>query len=184
MILYRMAPPDDYRGAGGRTSRLVALGLPVATAYSLVALEGLTDQSVAARLGTGNAAALAYANRLFLIPIGFVLATVGPIVLGALTASRRRGREEMALASNDQLRTTVRWLASASLAFVAIAPALVSLVYHYGAFTDASVGLTRDAIDGFAIGVPAVTLYLVLFRTMQAIAPLDSSSSSPWLPSR
>ena len=179
VILYRMAPPRIPGARGPAASGLVALGLPVATAYSLVALEGLTDQSVAARLGTGNAAALAYANRLFLIPIGFVLATVGPIVLGALTAfadgAPRNWRWPRTISLGprfDGLHREPRLRGDSSGARVNCVP-LRRLHRRL-------VDLTRDAIDGFAIGVPAVSLSGAL-RTMQAIAPLKLVFV-PWPP--
>ncbi len=151
---------------------LSEVGVPVSIAYALVAVQGLTDQSVASRLGTGDVAALAYANRLFLLPIGFVIAAFGPMVLGTLTVARDDTPTSVAETAAAQLRLIARVLAPISIAFVAIAPFLVTALFNYGAFTANSVERTVAAVDGYAVGLSATSISLLFFRAMQAVAPL------------
>jgi putative peptidoglycan lipid II flippase len=173
MVLYARARPAQGRRSSLSASALELLwiGLPIGAAYSLVAVQGLTDRTVAARLGSGKVAALSYADRLFLLPIGFVIAALGPMVLGALVVERQTERRVETVAL-EQLRTLVAWLVPLSLVFVAIAPQLVSLVFESGHFGPRSRELTVEALDGFSVGIAAVAVSLVLFRMMQAVTRL------------
>jgi putative peptidoglycan lipid II flippase len=173
LVLYVRARPSPMpRGSLSASAfELLRMGLPIATAYSLVAVQGLTDRTVAARLGPGRIAALSYADRLFLLPIGFVIAALGPMVLGSLV-TERRSEERVGTVAFEQLRTLVAWLVPLSLLFVAIAPQLVSLIFESGDFGARSRHLTVAALDGFSVGIAAVAVSLVLFRMMQAVARL------------
>jgi peptidoglycan biosynthesis protein MviN/MurJ (putative lipid II flippase) len=125
---------------------------------------------VAARLGQGRVAALSYADRLFLLPIGFVIAALGPMVLGALVVGR--GTKDLTRSANEQLQTLVAAIVPLSLLFVALAPNLVSLVFESGNFNAHSRVITQQALDGFSVGIGAVAVSLVLFRAMQAVGRL------------
>jgi putative peptidoglycan lipid II flippase len=173
VVLYVRARPASSREGSQSASALEMLwiGLPIATAYALVAVQGLTDRAVAARLGSGKVAALSYADRLFLLPVGFVIATLGPMVLGALVVEQQRERQVQTVAL-EQLRTLVAYLIPLSLGFVAIAPQLVSLVFESGHFGQHSRELTVAALDGFSVGIAAVAVSLVLVRMMQAVTKL------------
>jgi putative peptidoglycan lipid II flippase len=173
-VVYFAAKPRTLHTTGRLNvmSDLLHIGGPIAIAYSLVSVQGLTDQAVAGRLGTGSVAALSYSNRLFLLPVGFVLGTLGPIVLGALTSSRSLGRAAVARSAGDQLALLTRVIAPLSVFFSGAVPLLVVHVYQYGAFATSSSVTTIAALDGFSVGVSAVALYLIYFRAMQAIAQL------------
>ena len=173
LVLYIRARPGPAPQRSISTSglELLRMGLPIATAYSLVAIQGLTDRTVAARLGPGRVAALSYADRLFLLPVGFVIAALGPMVLGALVAQRQRQERGEAVAL-QQVRAVVASLVPLSLVFVAIAPHLVSFIFEAGSFGPRSRELTVAALDGLSVGISAVALSLVLFRVMQAISDL------------
>lgn len=147
-------------------------GLPVGIAYALTTMQALTDRAVAARLGTGSVAALGYADRLFLLPIGFVYAGLGPMVLGRFVRERAVAPQALGVTSAIQLRTLVSLLVPLSLVFAALAPWLVSVVLEYGEFGSQSTERTTAALDGLAVGIAAVAMSLVLFRVMQAVAPL------------
>jgi putative peptidoglycan lipid II flippase len=166
VVLTRIVPvPRGGRSRAG--THILRAGLPIATSYALLAGQSLIGQAVAGRLGTGRIAALNYADRLFLIPVGFVLTALGPMVLGALTAAGEGGRPRDRVVS-AHLRRVVAWVVPAALLFCAVAPWLVSLVFDHGAFGAASLATTRDALDGFALSIAAVALHLVCLRALQA----------------
>jgi putative peptidoglycan lipid II flippase len=174
LVLYIQARPTPAKGSRLSTSalELFRVGLPLAVAFSLVAVQGLTDRAVAARLGTGGVAALSYADRLFLLPIGFVVAALGPMVLGSLVVERQR-EQRFGTVAREQLRTVAVAVVPLGLVFAAIAPGLVSLVFDYGKFDTRSLELTVAALDGFAVGIATVALNLVLFRMLQAVSQLQ-----------
>ncbi len=157
-------------GHGARFSArdLLRVGAPFALAYSLLGLQTLVAQGLAARLGHGHVAALNYADRLFLLPIGFVLAAVGPMVLGNLAAA---GSVAVGAAAGPvvarQLRVLGAVIAPCALAFAALSPLLVRVVFHYGAFNGSSVTTTTAALDGLSIGIAAIALVLAIVRILQ-----------------
>jgi putative peptidoglycan lipid II flippase len=173
LLLYARARPTRAGLSSPSASALglLRIGLPLAAAFSLVAVQGLTDRAVAARLGTGSVAALSYADRLFLLPIGFVVAALGPMVLGSLVIERQR-TDRITMVTLEQLRTLVTALIPLSFVFAAFAPQLVSLTFEYGQFDTRSRELTAAALDGFAVGIATVALSLVLFRMLQAVSQL------------
>jgi putative peptidoglycan lipid II flippase len=173
LVLYVRARPNPAKRTSFSASALslLRIGLPLATAFSLVAVQGLTDRAVAARLGIGSVAALSYADRLFLLPIGFIVTALGPMILGALVAERQRERRITTVAL-EQLRTVVVAVVPLSLVFAAVAPSLVTLIFESGNFDTRSRELTVTALDGLAVGIAAVAVSLVLFRMMQAVSHL------------
>jgi putative peptidoglycan lipid II flippase len=150
----------------------LSIGIPVGVAYSLISVQELTDRAVASRLGTGDVAALGYANRLFLLPFGFVIAALGPMVLGTLTSARAEAPTEVARTAVAQLRSLAGFLSPIGLAFAALGPTLISLVFEYGAFGPRSTELTTSALDGLSIGFSSVAISFLLLRAMQAVAQL------------
>jgi putative peptidoglycan lipid II flippase len=148
------------------------VGAPIAIAYSLVTIQGLTDQAVAGRLGTGRVAALAYADRLFLLPLGFVVAALGPMLLGSLTSTSHLGAAEVAASARTHLATLTRNIAPICVLFAGAVPLIVAHIYEYGAFRGQSTTSTVAALDGFAVGLAAAALFLLFFRAMQAVAQL------------
>jgi putative peptidoglycan lipid II flippase len=165
----KVPPGSDF---AGMSRDLLRIGIPIAIAYSLTSVQGLTDQTVAGRLGTGSVAAFAYANRLMLLPLGFVLSTLGPIVLGALTTARRQGYDTLARSSQRQMIRLTRVFAPVSVLFAGAVPLLVAHVFEYGAFNGRSSASTTAALDGFAVGIAAIAMTLIFFRAMQSVTQL------------
>jgi putative peptidoglycan lipid II flippase len=162
----------DAGAAAASLRGFAAVGLPVAVAYSLLSVQELTDRAIAARIGTGEVAALGYATRLLLLPIGFVMAALGPMVLSTLTSAKAGAQKQLSETAVAQLRVMARLLAPFAVAFAAVSPYLVSGLFEYGAFSAESTTETVAALDGLAIGVAAAGFSFLLFRAMQALAQL------------
>jgi putative peptidoglycan lipid II flippase len=173
-VLYARARPA--RSASPRAARAMlpfavfGQGISASVASSLAPLQSLTDRAVAARLETGSVAALAYADRLFLLPIGFVLAAVGPMVLRHF-ADESRSWAVASTTAVERVRQLVLVAIPVSIAFAAAGPVLVTTVFQFGEFGSRSSRITVAALDGLAVGIPAVAVSLVLFRAMQAVTP-------------
>lgn len=165
---------------GVRSSRHVPLkrvlgfarvGLPLAVAYFLMGLHAYVAQALGARLGTGRVAALNYADRLFLLPVGFVLAVLGPVVLGAASNALKDTPGDLPVVIKRQLRLVTMAIVPVSLLFAAVAPVLVEITFDRGAFNASSLARTQAALDGLAPAVVPVCLVLVGLRLMQALLP-------------
>jgi putative peptidoglycan lipid II flippase len=145
---------------------------PVALAFGLISVQGLVDRAIASRLGEGSVAALGYADRLFLLPVGFVTSVIAPVVLAAVVRHRRdaRGAEGSAVVTTSA--RLLKLALPASFALFAGCPIIVDVVLAHGAFNAESAHLTIAALDGLAISIAATSLALVLYRAMQAVLPL------------
>lgn len=173
-LVLRVITRRGNREAAGERSphvnAILRMGLPVAIAYSFTVVQELTDRAVAQRLGTGNLAALSYANRFVLLPIGIVIGVLGPLVLATFSLG---GRDPEALRrSVPELRRMVNTLIALGLIFAALGPPAAELAFQRGAFDQQSSDLVQSALLGFAVGVPGIGFSLLLFRVMQAVAPL------------
>ncbi len=157
-------------GLAAPIKTVLGIGIPIAAAYSFTVVQELTDRAVAFRLGTGNLAALSYANRFVLLPIGIVIGALGPLVLATFSLNRRDA--ESLRDSVVELRRMVNAIVILGLLFAVAGPAMVELTFQRGAFDQHSTDLVRSALAGFAVGVPGIGFSLLLFRVMQAIAPL------------
>ena len=105
--------PSTPRNRCSRLHTLLRVGAPLAIGTALMVTQSITNRAVAARLDTGDVAALGYADRLFLLPVGFVLAVVGPRYLGGLTTAAVTGSgDRLGRVALDQLR----WLSSVLVA--------------------------------------------------------------------
>ena len=172
-VVYHFANPRLRLGRGASVlPDVVRIGVPIAVAYSLISVQGLTDQAVAGHLASGDVAAISYADRLFLIPVGFVLTALGPVLLGALTIAQRHGTDHVAQTAMGRFSRLSGVIAPCSVLFVGIAPYLVRYIYGYGAFAHTSSTTTIRALDGFSVGISAVAVSVLLFRAMQAVCPL------------
>jgi putative peptidoglycan lipid II flippase len=145
---------------------IFALGAIASLAYSVTPLQALTARFVAARLDTGDVAAFSYADRLFLIPIGFVVAALGPLVLGTLA----RDRIPVTDKAVRRLWLFVATLLPISFLFLALGPLAVRGLFEFAEFGPTSTDKTVAALDGLTIGIPAVAVTIVFFRAMQATA--------------
>jgi putative peptidoglycan lipid II flippase len=163
----------DIPGSSVRLNavNLIRPTLAVAIAYSLLSFQSVTDRIVASGLQTGAIAALGYADRFHLIPIGFIFAVYGPAILGdlmspRLTPSMRTSRSALHLERLVRVASPMAFLA------VAFAPFILRVVLGHGEFGTRSRTLTLGAFDGLMCGIVATALMLVLLRVTQAAGSL------------
>lgn len=148
------------------------IAAPVALAFGLVAMQSIVDRGIASRLGEGSVAALGYGDRLFLLPVGFVISAVAPTVLAAIVDHKRERRGDEGNAITAISTRLVRIALPAAFLLFAASPLIVEVVLSHGAFDADSAKLTVAALDGLAISVGATSLSLVIYRAMQAVLPL------------
>jgi putative peptidoglycan lipid II flippase len=163
----------EIRGPRIRISgiALIRPSLAVAFAYTLLSFQSITDRIIASRLQTGAIAALGYADRFHLIPVGFILAVYGPAILGDLM-NRRRVASVNVSQSALHLERLVRIATPAAFLAVALAPLILRVVLSHGEFGSQSRILTLGALDGLMCGIVASSLMLVLLRVTQALGSL------------
>lgn len=170
-LLHRIARPEQTRATGDipRPSFFLSTGGPIAAAYFLFAMQEVVSRAIAARLGVGNVAALSYANRLYLLPLGFVVAIFGPMVINRFGRVRASTDPDDSGEGLDQLAVMGLAAGAGSIAFTALGPTLIAACLAYGAFDAESTALTTDALDGFCIALPLVAVSLLFLRAIQTV---------------
>jgi putative peptidoglycan lipid II flippase len=138
--------------------RLVIVATPAALAGGVMQINLLVGRQVASFFD-GAVAWLAYADRLYQLPLGVVGIAVGIVLLPDL--SRRLatnddigGRAALSRAAEIALALTL----PAAVALLVIAQPLVSVLYERGAFDAADTARTALAVAIYGAGLPAFVL--------------------------
>lgn len=151
----RMPRPDrDVR-------RLLLLMLP----GLVLAGAGHVNMVVAAQLSSGMPSAVSwlyYADRIFQLPLGFVAAAIGTVLLPEVARAYRgqdpRGAEA---AGNRALEFGMLLVLPAAAALFVLAEPIVDIIYRRGAFTALDSAATADVLRALALGLPAFVLVKV-----------------------
>ena len=120
------------------------------------------ERSLASRLVTGAVASMDYARTLTESTLPLICQPVGLAVLASHPPKDPQAQIE-AIA-----RPILAIALPASVFLFLFAPEIVRLVFFRGAFTEAGVVLTSQALRGIAVGLWAATLGLILMRVLNS----------------
>jgi putative peptidoglycan lipid II flippase len=141
--------------------RLLAIALPGLA----VAGAGHLNIVVAAQVASSIPSAVAwlyFAERLFQLPLGFVTAAIGVVLLPAIARHLRAGEEREAMAAQDRALEFGLFVAlPAAVALWLLAEPIVSVLFQRGAFTAADARATAAALTALAFGLPGFVLVKV-----------------------
>jgi putative peptidoglycan lipid II flippase len=147
--------------------------------YLLLALPLMLGQSIAVldeqfinwfgQVEEGAAAALNFARRLNMVPIGVIAQAAGVAAFPFLARLAARGDEgELVETTGRAARNTIFAAAAATAALVVIAKPMVRLVYQYGEFTASDTELVTSLLVIYALSIPAWGLHQILARHFYA----------------
>jgi len=130
----------------------------------------LIDQIFASYLTQGSISAINYALKIFSVPVGVILASVGRAVLPYL--SRQAANKDMK-AFRETLRLYV-WAVSIGTmlltAFmIVLAHPIVRILFQRGAFTAADTNNTSITLIGFLIGLTPMGVGFILAKAFNAL---------------
>jgi putative peptidoglycan lipid II flippase len=142
--------------------RLLVLAGPAVLAGGVVQINLLVGRQVAS-FTDGAVAWLAYADRLYQLPLGVVGIAVGTVLLPDLARRLRAGdaqggRDSLNRAAEFALALTL----PAAVALIVIAEPLCRTLFERGAFTAADTRSTAHALAAYGAGLPAFVLHKVL----------------------
>ncbi|MGZ6364371.1 MAG: murein biosynthesis integral membrane protein MurJ [Ktedonobacteraceae bacterium] len=131
----------------------------------------LIDQIFASYLTQGSISAINYALKIFSVPVGVILASVGRAVLPYL--SRQAANKDMK-AFRETLRLYV-WAVSIGTmlltAFmIVLAHPIVRILFQRGAFTAQDTNNTSITLIGFVIGLTPMGVGFILAKAFNALA--------------
>jgi putative peptidoglycan lipid II flippase len=127
---------------------------PALLGVSVSQISLLINTQIASHVRVGAVSWLTYADRLMEFPTGLLGVALGVVLLPQLSAARGRGDEQ---AYSDMLDWGLRLLVLLALpcavALVVFAQPLVSVLFHYGAFSANDVTQSARAVMGWGVGL-------------------------------
>ncbi|MCA0424249.1 MAG: murein biosynthesis integral membrane protein MurJ [Proteobacteria bacterium] len=132
----------------------------------MLAGAGHFNMVVAAQLSSALPSAVSwlyYADRIFQLPLGFVAAAIGTVLLPEVARSFREGNTAAAeAAGNRALEFGLLLVLPAAVSLSILADPIVDIIYRRGAFSAADSVATAEVLRAIAIGLPGFVLVQVL----------------------
>jgi putative peptidoglycan lipid II flippase len=145
----------------------LVIGAVVATA--VVPINAFVDRAMASTLPAGSISALAYAFRVFLLPVSLFAVPVYTVLLTDLSTAHHQGKPQM---FKEQAVAGLSLLFAVALPATAVLLALsiplTRLLYERGQFSATDVILTSQALSAFAVGTLAYGTSQVMVRLFNA----------------
>jgi putative peptidoglycan lipid II flippase len=143
--------------------RILKLMGPAVFGVSIAQISLLINTIFASFLVVGSVSWLYYADRLMEFPTGLLGVALGTILLPSLSksfADKEDGEYSQLL--DWGLRLTFILAMPAAVALAVLSVPLVTSLFHYGAFTDHDVLMTRQALVAYSLGLLGLILVKVL----------------------
>lgn len=155
----------------------LVFGAFVATA--VVPINAFVSRALASTLPAGSISALAYAFRVFLLPVSLFAVPVYTVLLTDLSAAQHRGTPET---FKQQATVGFSLLFAVSLPatalLVALAQPITRVLYERGQFTAADVILTSQALMAYGVGTLAYGTSQIMVRLFNAT---KDTSTPAWV---
>lgn len=148
--------------------RMLALGVPGLLAVAAGQLSVIVATQVASQTPAG-VARLYYADRLFQLPLGFVAAGAGVVLLPEIVRLLRTGDlERLAQAQNRSLEWAMLLALPAAVGLAVLSEPIVSVLFEHGEFGRMDVAETARALTALAPGLPLAAAIRVLTQPFLA----------------
>lgn len=145
------------------------LALPLMLGVGLTTVDEWYEKWVGAAVAPGAIAAITYARKLMMLPVGVVGQAVGAALLPSLTALfQRDARREFDALLTGTLRTTLGLGVLAGGALAALAEPIVRVVYERGRFGDGDSARVGTLLFLLAWAVPGWVVQQVAVRGFYA----------------
>ncbi len=143
--------------------RIASLMLPALLGVGVAQISLLINTQIASHLAPGSVSWLTYADRLMEFPTAILGVALGAVLMPQLAAAKAKGdHDEYAAMLDWGLRLVVLLALPCAAALLVFAQPLVSVLYHYGAFTDKDVQQTTLALSGYGVGLLGLVAIKVL----------------------
>jgi putative peptidoglycan lipid II flippase len=121
------------------------------------------DVIIGSLLPPGTVSVLYYADRVNQLPLGTIGAAVGTALLPTLSREVLSDRPEQALATmNRALDYALLLTVPATLALLVCAHPIIAVLFQRGAFSPHDVRLSAQALQAYAVGLPAFVVVKAL----------------------
>jgi putative peptidoglycan lipid II flippase len=145
------------------TRKILQLMLPALIGVSGAQISLLINTQIASHLAAGSVTWITNADRLMEFPSAMLGVALGVVLMPQLAGARAAKDELRFSAMLDWgLRLIVLLSVPCALALLVFAKPLVAVLFHNGAFDDASVLRTADALAGYGTGLLGIVSIKVL----------------------
>jgi putative peptidoglycan lipid II flippase len=150
--------------------RIVRLMGPAVLGLAAIQINIFVNTRFAADLGDGPVAQLAYAFRLFYLPIGMFGVALATVTTTRVAEDAARG-DRVGLADRAAEGTSAGWmLATASaVGLLVLAEPVVGLLYERGAFTAADTSATATILQMYLLGLVPYSLVKILAPSFYSV---------------
>ena len=145
------------------TRNILRLMAPALLGVGVAQISLLINTQIASHLAPGSVSWLTYADRLMEFPTAMLGVALGVVLMPQLAAAKATGDSERYAAMLDWgLRMVLLLTLPCAAALLVFSQPLVSVLYHYGAFTDRDVQQTTLALTGYGVGLLGLVAIKVL----------------------
>lgn len=143
--------------------QILSLMLPALLGVGVAQISLLINTQIASHLAPGSVSWLTYADRLMEFPTAILGVALGAVLMPQLASAKAKGDQlEYAAMLDWGLRLVVMLALPCAAALLTFSQPLVSVLYHYGAFTDKDVQQTTLALTGYGVGLLGLVAIKVL----------------------
>jgi putative peptidoglycan lipid II flippase len=130
---------------------------------SVAQISLIINTQIASHLTPGSVTWLGYADRLMEFPTALLGVALGVVLLPALTQAKASGdQQRYSELIDDGLRWVTVLALPCAVALLIFAKPLVSVLFHYGAFTGRDLMQTSLALVGYGVGLMGLVAIKVL----------------------
>ena len=144
-------------------SRVLQQMAPALLGVSVAQISLLINTQIASHVAVGAVSWLTYADRLMEFPTALLGVALGVVLLPQLSAAQARQDAHAYSEMLDwSLRLVLMLALPCALALLLFPVGLITVLYHYGAFTAADVEMTARALRGYGFGLLGLVSIKVL----------------------
>ena len=145
------------------TRNILRLMAPALLGVGVAQISLLINTQIASHMAPGSVSWLTYADRLMEFPTALLGVALGVVLMPQLAAAKATGDTDRYSAMLDWgLRLVLLLALPCAAALLVFSQPLVSVLYHYGAFTDRDVQQTTLALTGYGVGLLGLVAIKVL----------------------
>jgi putative peptidoglycan lipid II flippase len=163
-----LAPGRGWSDPGVR--RVTALFVPMLVGTGVAQLSTLVDVQIATFLEEGSVATLAYAQRLYLLPLSLFGVAIAQVALPTLAHDTARSGERVGAELGASWRRMSFLMIPAAMGLAAFGRPAVSLLFERGRFDAADTTAVTRVLAAYAVGLlayGAVRLFATAFYAFQ-----------------
>ncbi|MCX7275353.1 MAG: murein biosynthesis integral membrane protein MurJ [Burkholderiales bacterium] len=145
------------------TRALLARMAPAVLAVSAAQISLMINTHIASRLAPGSVSWISYSDRLMEFPTALLGVALGTVLLPSLSQASGQHNEARYSALLDWgMRLVLVLSVPCTIGMALMAEPLTALLFHYGRFRPVDVQMTQQAIQAYAVGLPALIAIKVL----------------------